>query len=352
VKASDADYPSDIFTCSARSTGFGIPTTKSSIGIDTYKAIVSDVITKYEAVSDAVSDNSNPRAKFAGCLVRTAGHDFMDYRYADGASTGGADGCMYFADGDNTGLADCLTDSGLAATYTDYCEDVSLADFIVIIGEAVMGRTAARYSADNYYEVGGVAKVFLENFKFGRTSADTCSWATGLMPNPEDGCDGLSSIFVDHIYAGTGSEWEHTAAISGAHTLGSATIANSGYDGFWGDASNAGKFNNDYYKGILYKGWGIELGVNGNSAKNQWIRIDGGADLTHKEMMLNTDMCLAMEGNSALATAESRADRRDAMDSGEPLLADQHNCCAWMEIDNLPLEEGDDYCGGTLTARG
>lgn len=96
------------------------------------------------------------------------------------------------------------------------------------------------------------------------------------------------------------------AAISGAHTLGSATIANSGYDGFWGSAVNAGIFNNDYYKGILFKGWGVELAVDGNTAKNQWKRIDEGADNTHKEMMLNTDMCLAMEGNHALAEANGR----------------------------------------------
>jgi hypothetical protein len=47
-----------------------------------------------------------------------------------------------------------------------------------------------------------------------------------------------------------------TAAISGAHTLGSATIANSGYNGFWSDVNNSGIFNNDYYKAILLKGWG------------------------------------------------------------------------------------------------
>jgi len=307
VESSSYEYPSDIFTCSARSTGLGIPQTVSSADMDTYKAIVADVIAKYEAVSDTVTDNSNPRAKFAGCLVRTAGHDFMDFRKSNGSSTGGADGCMYFADGDNTGLPSCLVDTGLAATYQTYCETVSLADFMVIMGEAVMGRTAGRYNAADYYETGGVAKVFMENFKFGRTSADTCSWATGLMPNPEEGCEGLENIFVDHIYEGqTDKEWEYTAAISGAHTLGSATIANSGYDGFWGNAENAGKFNNDYYKGILYKGWGIELAVNGNAAKNQWKRIDSGHDLTHKEMMLNTDMCLAIEGNPTLEEAEGR----------------------------------------------
>lgn len=89
-----------------------------------------------------------------------------------------------------------------------------------------------------------------------------------------------------------------TAAISGAHTLGSATIANSGYDGFWADATQSGIFNNDYYKGILHKGWGIERAVNGNANKNQFKRIDLGANTaTHKEMMLSTDMCLAMKGD-------------------------------------------------------
>ena len=119
------------------------------------------------------------------------------------------------------------------------------------------------------------------------------------MPNPENGCDGLKSIFVDHIYASeTGDEWILTAAISGAHTLGSATIANSGYDGFWADATQSGVFNNDYYKGILHKGWGIERAVNGNANKNQWKRIDLRADQqTHKEMMLSTDLCLAINGN-------------------------------------------------------
>lgn len=88
------------------------------------------------------------------------------------------------------------------------------------------------------------------------------------MPNPENGCDGLEDIFVDHIYKGTGREWEFTAAISGAHTLGSATIENSGYNGFWSSSDQAGKFNNDYYHAILAKGWTPERSVNGNSNKN------------------------------------------------------------------------------------
>jgi hypothetical protein len=145
----------------------------------------------------------------------------------------------------------------------------------VIAAEAVMGRTAELYDASDYYKVGTPAEAFLENFKSGRTAVNTCPDNSGLMPNPEDGCDGLSDIFIDHIYSTTGDRaWEMTAAISGAHTLGSASIANSGYDGFWGASDQAGKFNNDYYKGILLKGWYQELAVDGNTAKNQFKRID------------------------------------------------------------------------------
>ena len=166
-----------------------------------------------------------------------------------------------------------------------------------------MGRTSPTYDSDNYYEEATLANLFLENFEFGRTTQTTCTESDGLMPNPENGCDGLESIFVDHIYASeTGDEWMLTAAISGAHTLGSATIANSGYDGFWADSTQSGIFNNDYYKGILHKGWGVERAVDGNANKNQWKRIDLRADdLTHKEMMLSTDLCLAMNGDPGRA---------------------------------------------------
>jgi hypothetical protein len=114
---SDAAYPSEIFTCPDSDDGFGIATTLSSFRMRKYKLIVAEVVAQYEAVSDTVTDNSNPRAKYAGCLVRTAGHDFMDYRNTNGVESGGSDGCINFADGDNTGLADCLEDSGLIGVF-------------------------------------------------------------------------------------------------------------------------------------------------------------------------------------------------------------------------------------------
>ena len=108
---------------------------------------------------------------------------------------------MAFSDPDNKGLPSCLQNSGLADTYEKYCATTSLADFLVIAGEAVMGRTSTTYDRSNYYGDATLASIFLKNFKFGRTTQNTCPDSDGLMPNPENGCDGLKSIFVDHIYA-------------------------------------------------------------------------------------------------------------------------------------------------------
>jgi hypothetical protein len=56
-----------------------------------------------------VTPSFNPRAAFAGCLVRAAGHDFMDFRInADNTTSGGMDGCINFLDGDNAGLQSCI----------------------------------------------------------------------------------------------------------------------------------------------------------------------------------------------------------------------------------------------------
>ena len=115
---STPDYPSDIFTCDATGDNVAIATTATSaMTTANYKSIVSAVIDKYESVADTVADNNNPRAKFSGCIVRTVGHDFMDFRVTNGVESGGADGCMAFSDADNTGLPTCLEDSGLVDTF-------------------------------------------------------------------------------------------------------------------------------------------------------------------------------------------------------------------------------------------
>jgi hypothetical protein len=110
----------------------------------------------------------------------------------------------------------------------------------VIQAEAIQGIAATGYNSSNPYASGTLLQKFRDSFKFGRTTAIDCSWNTGLMPNPTNGCLGLGEIFLKHIYSGQSNPWAMTAAISGAHTLGSATIANSGFDGFWSDSGSQG----------------------------------------------------------------------------------------------------------------
>lgn len=221
----------------------------------------------------------------------------MDFRIG-ATNAGGSDGCINFNDADNTGLASCLIDTKLPDYYQNVCNYVSLADYLVIAAEAVMGRTSTTYQQSDYWAAGTYANHLKSNFKYGRTTASTCSWNVGLMPNPEDSCKGLSDIFVDNIYKAHATPWKMVAAINGAHTIGSAKIANSGYDGFWSDSKNQGVFNNDYYKSLIFKGWGPETAVAGNKGKNQWQHIDTRRENAgHKQMMLNSDLCLFYNNN-------------------------------------------------------
>jgi hypothetical protein len=265
-------YLEEIFPCTS---GTAVTTTPAGKKDGLYKLIANKVIAQYDAITTAYGDNENLRGSFAGCVVRAAGHDFMDFRInADGTTKGGSDGCINFHDEDNVGLGECLKTANMPAVYAEYCQKVSLADFLVIMGEAAMGRTTTDYNTADPYATGTYLATLKNKFKFGRTSAATCSWNVGFMPNPEDGCTGLETIFVNHIYKAHASPWRMTAAVSGSHTLGSAKIENSGYLGFWSSSERQGQFTNDYYVSLLLKGWGTELAVDGNAAKNQWQNID------------------------------------------------------------------------------
>jgi len=68
---------------------------------------VAQINSVYENLSSEIDNNHNPQASFVGCLLRFAGHDFMDFRFDD-KMIGGSDGCMNFHDEDNKGLTKCI----------------------------------------------------------------------------------------------------------------------------------------------------------------------------------------------------------------------------------------------------
>lgn len=232
------------------------------------------------------------------------------------------------------------------------------------MGEAAAGRLADDYALDDdgHFKEGTFLAQFRDNFKSGRKTAKECDY-THRMPNPEHGCmgrgegkDGLKQIFVDHIFKAAKHPWTYTTAINGAHTVGKASLENSGYEGFWGSKTQSAQFNNDYYKAMLMGGWGPLRHVDGNADKNMWVRSDylgvPDAKTVHDygEMMLTTDMCLAYahtKNNKECRETSPGADQniwcantfnfngatspqRELIQGWEDLDPSKHYCCTWL----------------------
>lgn len=114
-----------------------------------------------------------------------------------------------------------------------------MADFMVVAAEAVVARLEPSFDANNKFKSGTWAHSFMNQFRLGRTTNDECKEARGLMPNPENGCDDLKAVFLNHVFYERWrkrTSWYLTTAISGAHTIGSAKLHNSGYEGSWSNS--------------------------------------------------------------------------------------------------------------------
>jgi len=283
-----------------------------------YDAILQSMRNLWEKLDAQCNATNCDQSDFAGCVLRIAGHDFMDFQPGSG---GGSDGCLDFTDPDNAGLAPCMYagEFGISVgeAWSDHCTQVSLADFFVIAAEAVMTFTRENALADGLHT--GVFP-FKGNFKYGRTTMESCSFSHGRLPNPENGCPTVDQVFVQNM----GLSWGETAALMAVHTLGRAKIENSGYDGFWSDAESSRKFNSNYFLSMLAKGWVPEQAVGGNTKKNQWKRGDMGVRSgLGKEMMLDTDLCLAYVGDQCQLGGPG------AGCTAMVLSAANTDCCAW-----------------------
>jgi len=298
VEQHTARFPAQILTCLSQS-----PNTSScsTLWPHAYERIVAAVAEMYDSLPTTCDRAVCPQGDLAGCVLRLAGHDLMDF--VNG--TGGSDGCLDFNDTDNAGLFPCLAGRGefglgktLESVYTSFCSEVSLADFVVIAAEALMMRTRDDWLGPHLNR--SLALDLSNGFRFGRTTAETCSPAP--LPNAELACDAVNDNFVQSL----GLTWKESAALMGVHTLGRARRQFSGYEGWWNEGPEGRSFNNSYYISLLAKGWEPK---NMGPGKNQWVRSDGGSDV---EMMLNSDMCLLYETpNQAQANLDT--------------------CCAWTD---------------------
>jgi hypothetical protein len=317
-------YPSQVMTCKA-----GMATLQTT-GLTRceYNDIINAVITTYRAIPSKCSAESCMQAEFAGCILRMAGHDFLDFS----AGAGGSDGCTDLDADNNKGLSDCLYQGqfglSLDQAYQPFCQTVSLADFFVISAEAIM--MATRRNTEGSTEAGSLN--FQDTFKWGRRTAETCPNSGGILPNPEGSCTDVDRVFIQNL----GLDWRGAAALSGAHSLGRAHPTSSGYSGYWSSPLERRGFNNSYFVNLVTRGWIPEPSVNGNVGKNQWRRADLGATAEPDELMLNTDLCLAFDGDEAGVGVP-----------GEMLAAGQTQCCAWLTPSEQQgtLSQGKTFCG-------
>jgi len=323
----------------------GAALTTRCMSQELYDDVVRSIHELTESLSDECNADECEQADFAGCVLRMAGHDFMDYDPTSG--TGGADGCTSMENADNAGLAECLYLStagsdgisvSLQDAYESFCSEVSLADFLVIAAEAIMSLRSVGESQQL------LSTQFKANFWYGRTTGfEGCQFADHALPNPADSCVAVERVFVDAL----GLDWEMAAALMGVHTLGRAEGRLSGYSGWWSTPEHSRRFNNDYFVSMLAKSWCPEMNVNGCSdadaetglctAKNQWQRCDVDRDVLGQahEMMLDTDLCLFY---------------RDGASGDGVLRASEDNCCAWVHsfVPGFDMTEVIDANGGTL----
>jgi len=111
-------------------------------------------------------------------------------------------------------------------------------------------------------------------------------------------------------------------------------------------------FNNNYYLSLLFKGWGPSYQE--TNGKFQWDRIDLGVDAEHREMLLDTDMCMAYKTSIDYAECletDTHSDCIDQLETAVDLHGANGNCCGWVLATTVfaftELTEFE-FCGVTL----
>ena len=145
------DMVSDFFNLDG-----AVETTPETFTVAEYEEVFNAVIGAFDWENATFSDNDNSQGRFVGCLLRTAGHDFMDYRGGE-TEMGGSDGCINMNDPDNVGLEACLNKWGMPAVFDSVKDHVSLADFFVIAGEASAARAHPGANPADMFEEGSLA---------------------------------------------------------------------------------------------------------------------------------------------------------------------------------------------------
>mmetsp|Transcript_54380 Transcript_54380/g.122170 ORF Transcript_54380/g.122170 Transcript_54380/m.122170 type:complete len:491 (-) Transcript_54380:46-1518(-) len=279
-------YPSQLFRCPAEAAH-----TTASLTAEQYQHISDRVGELMEPVPNYCPSHDCDSADFQGCVLRLAAHDFMDYQEKASSAIGGSDGCLDFHHEINAGLAECIEEVDLLGLYEESCENVSLADFIVIAAESVIlhsRKRAAVHGGPDDQDALLRVRDLQRQFRYGRTTAPTCASSAHLLPNPEGGQHAIEECFIDRLRL----SWPEAAALMGGHVA--ARARHNGDAGWWTAPRHANVFDNAYFVAMLTHGWRMQLPPHGITveADRRWSRSDVA---NQDQLMLGTDLCLAYD---------------------------------------------------------
>jgi hypothetical protein len=123
------------------------------------------------------------------------------------------------------------------------------------------------------------------DFEVGRQDAESCQGHGIRLPNAELGQAHIRDVFLTRY----GFSERESAALMGAHVLGRAESAFSGYSGSWVPRND--RFSNAYFSDLLGRPWRRQIFTVNGRTLTQWNGRGG-------TLMLNTDIELAFDTNS------------------------------------------------------
>ena len=205
---------------------------------------------------------------------------------------GGCDGCLNLNNADNNGLQDIYSQINTIYENEGYnSTGMSRADFIALAGTAAVRQASSRQSCDRLnMPMNCDLPTPNITIKYGRTDCSTSPHTTVIneFPNPH----GNLSHVLDVFQVGMNMSVRQAVAILGAHTLGDAGVARSGFRGPW--VPQTAVFDNMFYRQLRNPNndWFQEEIVSMNSpvfpdSRHQWTLMRPNPP---NLLMLNTDV--------------------------------------------------------------
>ena len=211
----------------------------------------------------------------ATCWTRAIGRPSV--RCALAALTAG---CIDFSTSDNNGLQAIVAQ--LAASHAPFSSIISLADYWVLAATLAI-QYASTVPAAGSRGLAAPAAPLVLPFAYGRVTAPTCAGLdAGRLPSASFTWAQSAALF-----GAKGLSIPEVVALFGAHALGRAEFANSGFDGGW--TTTQSSFSTSYFSRMLGAPWN-----NRNITANSNLWLNGGGGAAPSTLLLRSDVELAI----------------------------------------------------------